>query len=358
MKSMRFAVVGAGSGGVLMTVQLKQMGHSVKLMDKNESLVKAIQAKGSVKASGKTEGEVVPDAITTCVKTCIEGVDVIMVCTTTDAHGEIATQAAASLRDGQIVVLNPGHLGGSLNFANALKNAGCTAKILLAEASDLMYACRTVEPGHTLHTGVKAKVQLGSVPARDAQAVIDVLGPVFPCFLPAKSILHSSLSGAGALLHSIPCILNMNKIELKQNFDYYMEGLTPNICNVIEAADKERMALCAALGIEAHSLLDHLKAVYGLKPDTLYDAIQSCEPYQGLQSPKDVTHRFVQEDTLSDLAPTASLGAMLGVSMPVYQAAVTLASALLGRDYAREGRNVESLGISGMTAEQLMKLVS
>ena len=358
MKNLRFAVIGAGSGGVLMTVQLMQMGHSVKLMDKNESLIKAIQNKGSVKATGKTEGEVIPEAITTCLKTCIEDADAVMICTTTDAHADIAAQAAPSLRDGQIVVLNPGHLGGSLNFSNALKKAGCTANILLAEASDLMYACRTVEPGHTLHTGVKAAVQLAAVPAKNVQAVLDVLGPLFPCFRPAKSIFHASLSGAGALLHSIPCILNMNKIELKQHFDYYMEGLTPNICKVIEAADKERMALCAALGIEAHSLLDHLKGVYGLKPDTLYEAIQSCDPYRGLQSPQNVNHRFVQEDTLSDLAPTASLGEMLGVPMPVYRSALTMAGALLGKNFDKDGRNVESLGISGMNAEQLMKLVS
>ena len=358
MEKVKFAVIGAGSGGVLMTVQLKQMGHSVKLMDKKKSLIEAIRNKGGVKATGKTEGEVSPDLVTTDLKKCLEDAQVIMICTTTDAHGDIAAEAAPHLRDGQIVVLNPGHLGGVLNFANALKRAEGRAKILLAEASDLMYACRTVEPGHTLHTGVKAKVQLASVPAQEARAVIDVLGPVFPSFSPAKSILHTSLSGTGALLHSIPCLLNMNKIELGQPFDYYMEGLTPNICRVIEAADRERLALCAALGLEAHPLLDHLKAVYGLQPDNLYEAIQSCEPYRGLQSPKDANHRFVQEDTLSDLVPTASLGTMLGVPMPVYQSAITLASTLLGRDYAREGRNVNTLGIGGLTAAQLIDLVS
>lgn len=356
MKTMTFAIIGAGAGGTLMTVHLKSLGHVVQLMDRRADLIDAIQKNG-VKATGKTEGQAKPDLVTTDLSRCLAGADVVMVCTTGDAHGEIAAQAAPHLRDGQVVVLAPGQLGGVLVFRNALAQAGCRAEILLGETSDFLFACRTVEPGHSFQSGVKSRVYLATAPSKTAQRIIDIIGESFGNLVPAQSILHTSLNGGGALLHSIPCMMNMNKIELGQNFDYYMEGLTPGVCRLIEAADRERLALCAALGIESPSLLEDLKEMYGLAPDNLYEAIQSCQPYAGIKSPADTGHRFVMEDTLCDLVPTASLGTMLGIDMPIYNAFVLLAGQMLGIDFAAKGRNVEALGIAGMTAEQILDMV-
>ena len=105
----------------------------------------------------------------------------------------------------------------------------------------MMFACRTMEIGHTFHSGIKAKVKLASVPSDKAFETAERLKEIFPCFVPVESILMTGFGGGGGMLHSIPCTLNMNKIELKQPFDYYIEGLTPGICKVIEKADAERV---------------------------------------------------------------------------------------------------------------------
>lgn len=357
MSQIRFSVIGAGAGGTLMAVILKSKGYYVSISDKDTGKIAAIKAAGILKATGKTEAEARPNLITADNAECIKDTDVIMVCTTTDAHADVAAAIADTVKDEQTVILNPGHVGGVLNFKTALKNAGCKADPAVCEASDMMFACRTVEPGHTFHSGVKARIKLASVPSDKAYKAAELLKDIFPCYVPVESVLMTGFGGGGGMLHSIPCTLNINKIEMKQQFEYYIEGLTPAVCRVIEKADAERVAVCRALGIEAEPLLQHLKNVYGLKPDDLYEAIQSCEPYRGIKSPIDTNHRFMQEDTLSDLVPTASFGHMLGVPVPTIDMIIELESIMLGKDFKAEGRTVEKLGLEGRTPEEIRELV-
>lgn len=357
MEQFKFAIIGAGASGTLMSIILKTKGYSVNLMDNDKAKVEILQSLDTLKATGKTEAQAKPDMITTDAVSCIAGTDVIMVCTTTDAHSDVAKAISGTVTENQIIILNPGHLGGVLNFRSALAEAGCKVHPIICEASDMMFACRTMEIGHTFHSGVKAKIKLASIPAENAKKVADLLKDVFPCYVPAANVLETGLSGGSGMLHSIPCVMNINKIELQQPFDYYIEGLTPGICRVIETADKERIAVCNALGVDVEPLLPHLKNVYGLKPDNLYDAIQSCEPYKGIKSPMNTNHRFMQEDTLCDLVPTASIGKMLGVATPTIDMIIALESLLLGKDFVKEGRTVEKLGLAGKTKEEILEMV-
>lgn len=357
MSQLRFAVIGAGASGTLMSIILKSKGYTVKLMDNDTAKVEALNKLDKLKATGKTEAEAKPDLITADAAECIRDTDVIMVCTTTDAHAAVAEAIAAEIKPEQTVVLNPGHVGGVLNFRTALKAAGCEELPVICEAADMMFACRTMEIGHTFHSGVKAKIKLASIPSENAVKTAELLKEAFPCFVPVESVLITGMSGGSGMLHSIPCTLNMNKIELKQPFDYYIEGLTPGICKVIEAADAERINVCNALGVEVEPLLPHLKSVYGLEPDNLYDAIQSCVPYKGIKSPMSTNHRFMQEDTLCDLVPTASIGHMLGVETPVIDMIIELESLMLGKDFKKEGRTVEKLGLAGKTIEEIHEMV-
>ena len=357
MSKLRFSVIGAGASCTLMALIIKNKGYSVKIMDIDTEKINKIKAVGYLKATGKTEGTAEPDLITTDTAECIKDTDVIMVCSTTSAHADVAKAIASTVKTEQIIILNPGHVGGVLNFKTALKNAGCDETPIICEASDMMFACRVVDAGHTFHSGIKEKIKLASIPSGDAYKVAELLKDLFPCYVPVESILMTGFGGGGGMLHSIPCTLNINKIELKQPFDYYIEGITPGICKVIEAADAERVSVCKALGVEAEALLPHLKEMYHLEPDNLYDAIQSCVPYKGIKSPTTTEHRFVQEDTLSDLVPTASIGHLLGVPTPTMDMIIDLESIMLGKDFKKEGRNVEKLGLAGKTAAEIRELV-
>ena len=356
---LKFAIIGAGAGGQSMAAILTSKGYIAKLYDIDKEKIHRLQELKTIKVTGVIACEAAPAVITDRIDEVMDDVDVIMVVSTTDAHRSIAYACKPYLKDGQIVMLNPGHCGGALEIANILRGEdGCGKDLIIAEAGDLMYGCRSYEVGNILHTGLKVHVPVATLPASDIDRLMKVLGPIFPCLQPAANVLETGFEGAGAMLHPIPSLMNINKMDLGQSYDYYMEGITPHIADIISACDKERVAVCRALGVDALALGDMLVKTYKLEPkDSLYDLIQSIESYRALRNPTNTKHRFIVEDTMSGLVPLASVGHALGIPTPMMDAFVNIASAVCGRDLWKEGRTAEKLGMAGKTLEEIQEMV-
>jgi opine dehydrogenase len=356
---LRFAVLGAGAGGQSMAAILSEQGYPVKLYDIDREKIAALKSMKTITVSGKIEACGTPDLITDQLEEAVTDVDIIMVVTTTDAHAQLARDCAPYLHDGELFILTPGHCGGALEVAGILRGEnGCGKDILIAETGDLLYACRCYEVGKPLHTGLKSSVKLSAFPASDTSRVMDVLGPVFPMLRAVDSVLETGFEGGGAMLHPLPTVMNINKMDLGEPYDYYMEGITPHVAEIIEACDKERVAVCKALGLDVLPEAEALVKMYKLEPkDSFYDLIQSIEPYKGLKNPTSTKHRFLVEDTMNGLVPLASVGKALGVKTPIMDAFITLASIICGRDFASEGRTAEKLGFAGKTAAEIREMV-
>jgi len=69
-----------------------------------------------------------------------------------------------------------------------------------------------------------------------------------------------------------------------------------------------------------------------------------------------MSHKYVTEDVLCGLVPMSALGGAVGVATPVIDGLIALSSAMLGRDFAREGRSLEHLGLAGCTAEEVRRV--
>jgi opine dehydrogenase len=52
----------------------------------------------------------------------------------------------------------------------------------------------------------------------------------------------------------------------------------------------------------------------------------------------------------------SSLGRVAGVATPVIDGLIALASAMLGRDFRGEGRNLEALGLAGRSVAEIRAL--
>lgn len=358
MNALRFAILGAGAGGQTMAATLASHGYAVHLYDIDREKIRSLQQLGTIVVSGVLPCEGSPDLITDDLAAAMQDVDVIMVVTTTDAHKTIADQCVPYLRDGQIFLLNPGHVGGALEVSHIIRQVrGCTADVIIAEAGDLMYACRMSENGHPFQSGVKKHVDVAALPARDTDRLIERLGPVFPNLRPVRSVLETSFEGGGAMLHPIPSLMNVNRTDAGKPYDYYIEGITPSIARLVSACDRERLAVCRALGLDVPSLVQSLRSMYGLEQEDLYDLLQHNQAYRGLKSPSGLTHRFFIEDTLCGIVPLASIGSMLGVDTPIMNAFIDIAGVVCGRDFRREGRTAEQLGLDGKTPDEIARMI-
>ena len=359
MRALKFAVLGAGAGGQTMAARLKSDGYSVSLYDHDYDKIAQLNQLGKIEVTGKFSCEGYPDVITTDIATAVTDVDVIMVTTTTDAHREIAALCAPYLHDGEIFMLNPGHVGGALEASYIIRELyGCKADIIIAETGDLMYACRSYAIGQTYQSGIKSKVDVATLPAKDVTKLMDRLGKVFPNLHPVKNVLETGFEGAGAMLHPIPSIMNVCLTDMGRNYDYYIDGITPSIAKLVSVCDAERLSVCRALGLEVPSLLENLQHVYKLEQKDLYDLLQNNIVYKGLKSPGSLKHRFFVEDTLCGLVPLASIGNMLGVKTPIMNAYIEIASIICGRDFWADGRTTEKLGLMGKTLNEIYQIIS
>lgn len=358
MGNLHFAVIGAGCGGQSMAAVLARQGCAVRLMDKNEELVSRLKQTGTITLTGKLELSGSPELITSDAVEAIAGADVIMVVTTADGHEDVARAIAGAIQPQQVVVLNPGMFCGSLAFRTALKKHGCPHDILVAECADLMYACRRAEDGSIFHSGLKKRVALAAVPSGAAEQVVELLNPYFPILVPAESILHTTLTNVGAVLHCVPMLMNVNRMDMGQRFDYYIEGITPSIARMAEIVDLERVAVAAKLGIEVVTTAQSLKNSYGVEGDGLYEVIQNNPAYRGISSPASLSHRFCAEDTFGTLVGVATLGEVLGVPTPGTDAVIQCISMATGIDYRSVGRTAEKVGLKGLSAEEIRRAIS
>jgi opine dehydrogenase len=339
-----------------MAAHLTLLGFSVGLWDVEPEKVQALRNRGSIGLSGAVEGEAPLSLVTEDMAEVLDGAAVVMVIVPTVYHGSVAKSMAPHLKSGQVVVLNPGATGGALEVRTTLRESGCRAEAILAETDTLLYACRSPKPGEAVIHGIKHHVDVAALPARASRDVAATLNSAFPQFVPASSVLHTSLTNMNAMMHPAPTLLNAGRIESRAAFEYYGEGVTSSVARVVEAIDAERLAIAAALDVRVPSLIEWYAASYGTHGRTLHDSVQQVRGYDGIKGPANLQTRYLFEDIPTGLVPLSALGEALGVPTPTMRAVIDLGNTLLGRDFRREGRSLAKLGLAGKTPEAIRRM--
>ncbi len=351
------AVLGAGHGGQAMAGHLALQGVAVNVYNRSSARLAAMQEQGGVYVEGVVKGFGRLRTITSDLATALADAELIMVVVPASAHRQIAQACAPHLRDGQIIILNPGRTGGALEFAATLRAKGCTAQIKLAETQTLVYSCRQVVPGRVRILSLKRCLLLAALPAADTDEVLCAVGQLYPQFVPAANVLETSFSNIGAVFHPILVIFNANRIEAGERFLFYHD-ITPALARFLEAVDGERLAVARAFGIQVESASEWLTHAYeGVTGRDLYEKIRSVPAYQEAIAPTSLDDRYLTEDIPTGLIPLIAFAELAGAPMPISRAIVRIAGTLLERDFWAEGRNLKRLGLAGMKVEEIKALV-
>lgn len=357
-RNMVYCVIGAGHGGLAMAGHLGLMGYPVNLFNRTDENLAGVRWHGGVKVDGQVQGFGPVRKATSDLAEAIADAEIIMVVTPSTAHRSLAAAMGPHLRDHQIVVLNPGRTGGALEFRKVLNDAQVTARILLAETQTFIYASRALSRYEGYIYRIKNSVPLATLPAYWIPDVLAIVNAAFPQFTAGNNVLSTSLENIGAIFHPALTILNAGWIEETHgNFDYYLQGITPSIAELLERIDKERVAVATALGIHSVSAREWLYLSYDSPGRNLYEAIHNTESYRGIKAPQNIFHRYIFEDVPMSLVPLASIGSMLGVPTPIIDIIIRLGSIMHNKDYWQEGRKVETLGLAGLSVKQIRQLV-
>lgn len=357
MKPLRYAVIGAGNGGKLLAALIASKGHPVTLMDRDPAVVQEIRDwDGNIQVVGRVECQAQISLVTTDLAQAISGAEVIMVVTTADCHYDLACQMAGYVEEGQTIILNPGQTGGLMEFYNTLYTQ-TGKKVVVGTVQDLIYGCRVKEPGVINCIAAKKVMDFITYPVDRTESVAELLSDIFPQLRPAKSILAIDFDNMSAMIHPAPTLVNAGRTECGEVFTYYAEGITPSVARLLEAMDRERVAVGAAYGVKVTSLMEWQAAAYDVTGENLYQVFQNNPYYRAAKSEKTIDNRYVTEDVPCGLVPLCEYGRAAGVPTPAMDAVISLANAMMGKDYRASGRTLEKLGLAGCTVERIQKLL-
>src|SRR5207253_10074727 len=106
----KIAVLGAGNGGCATAADLTLRGYEVRLVSRSQSTIDPIIQRGGIELveAGKESCAARP-VVTTNLSQAVDGVDLIITAAPALAHEYLAQSMAPHLKDGQRILLNPGH---------------------------------------------------------------------------------------------------------------------------------------------------------------------------------------------------------------------------------------------------------
>jgi opine dehydrogenase len=354
IEKLKFAVLGAGHGGLAMAGHLAIMGFDVNLYNRTKERVDHINDRGGIEVDGVVQGFGTPNLATSNIKDAIEDVDVIMVVVPAYGHSFMAKKSAKYLQDGQIIVLNPGRTCGVFEFYHVLEKEGSKAKVIVAETQTFIYVSRHVEFARAHIFDIKNSVPTAALPAYKTPEVLELLNQAYPQFVSATNVLETSFDNIGAIFHPIITLLNTARIEDEHvDFQYYLDGVTQSVAKVLERADNERVSVGTKLGVHLHSAREWLYLAYDSPGKTLFEAIHATPGYKGVMAPATLTHRYVLEDVPMSLVPMVAVGEHVGLKMPTLRSFIHLASIIHDTDFWVNGRTIEKMGLEKMSVRAI-----
>jgi opine dehydrogenase len=357
-----YTVIGAGHGGKAMAAHLALMGFPVTLYNRTFHHVEVIKQRGGIELESEeitAHGFGKLRKVTSDLSEALDDAEMIMVVVPSSAHADLAKALAPHLHDGQCIVLHPGRTCGALEFAKTLRDAGCTADIMLAEAETFIYASRSDGPAQARIFRIKEAVPLAALPATRTAEVLSKINHAYPQFIDGVNVLHTGLNNMGAIFHPALTLLNVGWIEATHgDYQFYIDGVTPSVARMLEVLDRERVTVASSIGLRARTSMEWLKLAYDSTGEDLYDAIHNQPGYYGIKAPSTINHRYIFEDVPMSLVPIASLGSRYGVSVRGIESIIRIACIIHRTDYWRRGRTVDKLGIADLSVNELTRYVN
>ena len=360
----KIAVLGAGNGGCAAAADLTLRGYEVRLFSRSESTIAKLAKRGEIEMiEDGVKKSAAPYFMSSHLPAVVQGADLIVVVAPAVAHEYLARNLANHLTDGQRVLLNPGHTGGSLHFANLLRGLGCKSDVRLCETVTLTYICRMPEPGRVEVYRRTTNLRCAAFPGKFTGKLVSEIQAVFPNIIAAENVLETGFSNINAIMHPAGMLGNAGWIEKTGgDFLYYREGITPTIAAWIEEIDEERLEIVNRLGLKPLRFIDiffqaGLTSIDARASGSVYRAITESEPNRTIKSPSSLDHRYVKEDVGYGLVPMAEIGRLMDVKTPVIDALITLASVAMGTEYRSEGLTLEKMGLAGVQPGDLANIL-
>ena len=347
----KIAVLGGGNGAHTMAADLALRGYSVRMYEQTRFIDKlsVLRDTLTIRVSGCMNGQAHIDMLTDNMAEAIDGADYIAVVTPSFAHTAIAEMLKGIVKKEQVILIYPGGFG-ALEFKRVLGDE-CP---LIVQTNNLPYDTR-LNGSASVYCSGKSPVNVALFPAEADRSVLADVMDISPYDRVYSDVLECDLSLVNPSVHSGPCLLNFGAIEqqdLRGKFCMY-EHFTFGAAKVDWAIDAERKAVGAAFGYHLTPLEDFCEPKNELRWQDIYQKMHGAPELTPIVGPDSIWNRYLTEDCPNGLVPWSELGKLCGVATPVMDGVISIYSAAHGRDWRKEGIKLDTMGLEGMTVEQI-----
>jgi opine dehydrogenase len=350
------AVLGGGHGAHAMAADLVSRGFSVNMfeMPQFQDNVRRLFETRTIQATGVIEGTFKLNMATSDIDRAIDGVKYILIVTPAFAHEAYARLLRGRVTSGQVVVVYPGAFAGML-FRTVFGDVPCP---VVAEVNNLPYDTRLIAPCEIAVYGHN-KVNVAFMPADAGPGLIDEMRSLHPYEKVYADVLEAGLSIVNPGVHTGPCLLSVTAVENspKRSFFLYEHGVTPGSCRLNVRIDNERKQIGRQLGYTLTPVEDFAGLREGYSWQELYMSLHGNISLTPISGPHTIDSRYYTEDAPYGLVPWSHIGKAVGVATPVIDSVINIYNVVHDRDWWREGRRANELGLAGMSLAQIKAYV-
>ena len=318
--------------------------------------------------------------VTNSIAEAVRGAKLIIVGVPSIAHETFFRELIPCLEDGQIVHIIPDNYG-SLRLRKMMREAGCTADVIIGGWSSAPYGTRVDTEGGIPNAHVslvyRAITLRGSaLPSCDTPAFLES-SKALGCFdaitegdgvVAGDTVLDIGFSNVNPVIHVPGTLLGVSTMEnfgtvLGKNlheYSIYSHSFCPSISEVQYKFYNEEIALAEAIGV---GIQPYPREVFFQRTSVLGEEYmgagcnvpfdQQWEVGFGT-GPFSIKNRYVTEDVPVGCHVYHELGVKFGVPTPIIDSMIVLAGAMNNEDYFATGMTLEDLGIAHLDRKALL----
>ena len=349
--SVKVGIAGAGSIAFGTAALLARHGHDPMLWSPSGAGTMKLADGVPLTATGALDAQFVP-RIAADVRDLAETNDVLLIAVPGYGHKNVMDALAPHICTGQHVIVSSHTSLGALYLMQLLCARGVSAPVT-AWGTTMVTARRQSETQVRLNS-VRSRVDLCTVPEPATDDAFTACRQLFgDRFQRRDGLLAISLSNLNPQNHMGIALGNMTRMERGESWSQG-QNVTPNVGRLLEALDKERLAVAEALGVEVRTIFEHFHLSFHVPVASISEMNQQMHAKgSGGKGPATADSRYVTEDVPYGLVLTVALGELAGRPAKLHDAGIRIFSAMYGVDFMARNELLHALGLSRYSLDEL-----
>jgi len=351
---LRVSILGAGAVAYGAAAFLARAGHDPLLWSPSGKRTAALAAGEPLVARNAIEGTFAVRVASSCAE-AVADADAVLLALPANGHKLVLDTAAPHVRAGQPVIISSHASFGALYLSRLLAARAVRAPIVAWGTT--LTTGRQESPTEVNVATVRQRVDMATVPEGAVDTGYALCNDLFgDHFVKRDGLLAIALSNLNPQNHLAIALLNLTRMERGETWGQG-ENVTPAVGRLIEALDRERLAIAEVFGLRVKTVQEHFSLSFHVTLASVSAMNQEMHARgRGGFGPKTAESRYVLEDVPFGLVPTVALGRLAGRPATLHEAGLAIFSAAYGRDFIQDNDLLPALGLDGLSAAELQRL--